>query len=228
MTKSIAISFIFIVNLYSNDIATKYYLDYKDNDIIKTAELTEEKYLKTKYNLDFYKNTSKKVKWTYNKGKDYDILRVYKIDPEPQKDIKKEVIVETQINEKKDVAHETLKETKSKNIENEKSYFLHIILLILIIYFIKKIKNKNNIKYEEQAEIKEEQKRELLDYINLEKTRLEIYNDLKYNKNIEKEEKKKLYKKINQLKTEIKNKEDLEKLNNDLHEIKKGAENERD
>ena len=93
MTKPITISFIFIVNLYSSNIATKYYLDYKDNDIIKTAELTKEKYSKTKYNLDFYKNTSKKVKWTYNEGKDYDILRVYKIEPEPRKDIKKEVII---------------------------------------------------------------------------------------------------------------------------------------
>jgi len=252
MKKIILISFFIVVNLYSD---TKYYLDYKDDNIIKTTELTKEKYLKTKYNLDYYKNTTKRVKWTYNKGKDYDILKVYKIEQEQEKTVKKELKIEPRKIEKKEVKesykfnfeeiNKHREESKKQDLKRnqktpekieQKSYFTEIFLFILIIYFLRKmtIRNKNKVKNEDQEiglkreekeSKKEEEKTENLEYTELEKKRVELYNDLKYNKEIEKEEKKNLYKKINKLKTDIKKNEDLEKLNKDLNDIKKGVNN---
>lgn len=214
MKKILILSFIILVNLYSNDI--KYYLDYKDSHIVKTAELTKEKYLKVKDNLEFYKDKNKEVKWTYFKDKDYDILRLYTNVKEEKKEIK---IEENKSN----------KNIKENNTKEKKSYTLHILFSILLIYFILKIKKKKNNQeiLEEVFQVEELSKREeLLSYDDLEKNRLEIYNDLKYNKEIDKEKKKKIYQNINQLKRNIKKKKDLEKLNTSLNEIIKGVENE--
>lgn len=214
MIKLILLSFI-IVSLYSD---TKYFLDYKDNDTIKTIELKKEKYLKVKNNLEFYKDTNKKVLWSYGEGKDYKILRVYETKEE-----KKEEVLKVQ----KDIKEPQIKEINKKvKSEDKKTNFIPIIILILIIFLIYK-KFKNNKQNKEVEEVFKEEKEEVFtyDFTELEKKRVEIYKELKYNKNIDKEKKKDLYKNINLLKSSILKKEDLEKLNSELKEIIKRVQN---
>lgn len=225
MNKILLLSLI-IINIYGSEI--KYYLDYLDeNNLIKTIELQEDKYKITKKNLEYYKDKKYKLTWVMN-NKEYEILKMYEDKKENKNKsldnfVKEQLEYQEQGKEKKENSLNNKRKQEEPSPNNNQYIGGFIIVLIFLIL----TRKKKNINYdlENLEEKKIEDNNKKFNYEELEKNRVEIYKNLKYNKEIDKDKKKELYKKINLLKNNITNKEDLEKLNKDFTEIKKGVSN---
>lgn len=196
----------FVWGLFGSD--TKYFLDYKDNqNIIKTIEISKEQFIKTKTNLEHYKDTDKRVVWFYN-NMNNDIVKIYDVNSK-----------NTFKNEPKEVKTDIVKKEKINNIKIP--YFFILLMLIVIYFFYYQFRDIG--KPLKEVSVNDDKKVSLktdnLSFEELEKKRIETYNDLKYIKSILKDKKKGLYERIRTLKSDIKSKKDLEKLNDDLNLI---------
>ena len=221
-----------------NDEDIKYFIDYEENGQIKTKTIVKQHHDYIKQNIENLEK-SEQVIWSYN-NKDYKIVEVYN-NIKDLKELDKQK-TETQLkkeNEEKKAIEDIKQKETNKNI-------LTLIIVLLIIYFLyKKLKNrkteikeiyiqkeekkeiekvKKSVKIEEKkeiikTEIKQEKKENLLDFNDLEKIRVLLFKKVKYDKNASQTRKKELYDLINQLKIEILKKENLEEINKKINEL---------
>ncbi len=182
------------VNLFSKNL---YFIDIKKDNGNETIQISKNQYINTLNEIE----NKQKFKMMYRiNNKDYQILDIYK-----------KISKDEEINTNQII-------NQNKQIEVKQSYKKYIVLIIIIsiIYFkFKKKKQKVKKEIKQNIEIEEE----LLSYKELEEKRKEIYNNLKYSKEIKKEDKKEIYKKLREFKEDIKNKKDIKIVNEKIKKI---------
>lgn len=199
--------------------ADDFFLDIKDEDgKIKTIMISEDKYNKINENIEFHKYDNKKVVWNFkNDTRDYEIIKTHKTYETIEQKEKKEL---------------ELEKTKIEEKEIDYSFLKYIIIVAFLFFIYKKFKTKKElleeikiekikteIKEEKVIAIEEEIKNDNLDYKELEKIRVKLYKQLKYNKEIDKNEKTEMYNKLSSLKIDILTKRDYKTIENELNKI---------